>query len=83
MTLYKKASILKNSRVLFGIHGNKYRLIVKIQYEFSHVYIRFIGIYKQHDSIIIKTKSAYDEAPEEIEQLSRQIVSTTVLIITP
>lgn len=49
--LYKKASILKNSRVVFDIHGNKYRLVVKIQYEFGHVYIRFIGTHKQYDKI--------------------------------
>jgi len=49
--LYKNASILKDSRVVFNIHGNKYRLIVKINYHFSAIYIRFIGTHKQYDKI--------------------------------
>lgn len=48
---YKNASILKNSRVVFNIHGNKYRLIVKINYPFSIVYIRFIGTHREYDLI--------------------------------
>ena len=48
---YKSASILKDSRVVFNIHGNKYRLIVKINYDFSVIYIRFVGTHKQYDKI--------------------------------
>ncbi|GAB2789188.1 type II toxin-antitoxin system HigB family toxin [Rhabdobacter roseus] len=40
---YTKASILKNSRVVFNICGNKYRLIVEINYPRQWVFIRFIG----------------------------------------
>ena len=48
---YRSASILQNSRVVFNICGNKYRLIVKINYHFSTVYIRFIGTHKEYDAI--------------------------------
>lgn len=48
---YRSASILKDSRVVFNICGNKYRLIVKINYKFMIVYIRFIGTHKQYDAI--------------------------------
>ena len=48
---YRNASILKDSRVVFNIHGNKYRLIVKINYPYSVVYIRFIGTHRQYDQI--------------------------------
>lgn len=48
---YKSASILKDSRVVFNIHGNKYRLIVKINYDFGVIYIRFVGTHKQYDKI--------------------------------
>ncbi len=48
---YKNASILKDSRVVFNIHGNKYRLIVKINYPYSVVYIRFIDTHKEYDKI--------------------------------
>jgi len=49
--LYKSASILRESRVVFNIHGNKYRVIVKINYLFSTIYIRFVGTHKQYDKI--------------------------------
>jgi len=48
---YKSASILKESRVVFNIHGNKYRLIVKINYDFGYIFIRFVGTHKQYDKI--------------------------------
>ena len=48
---YVKASILKNSRVVFNICGNKYRLIVEINYKRQWVFIRFIGTHKDYDNI--------------------------------
>lgn len=48
---YKSASIVGNNRVVFNMHGNKYRLIVKINYFAKVVYIRFIGTHKQYDKI--------------------------------
>ena len=48
---YKSASILKDSRVVFNIHGNKYRIIIKINYDFAAIYIRFVGTHKQYDKI--------------------------------
>jgi len=48
---YVKASILKNSRVVFNICGNKYRLIVEINYKRQWVFIRFIGTHTDYDNI--------------------------------
>jgi len=48
---YRNASILKDSRVVFNICGNKYRLVVWINYPFKTVYIRFIGTHKEYDAI--------------------------------
>ena len=48
---YKNASILKNNTVVFNIHGNTYRLVVRINYKHRMVYIRFIGTHKQYDDI--------------------------------
>ena len=48
---YTKASILKKSRVIFIICGNKYRLIVEINYKRQWVFIRFIGTHKDYDNI--------------------------------
>ncbi len=48
---YSKASILKNSRVVFNICGNNYRLIVKINYMREWVFIRFVGTHSDYDNI--------------------------------
>jgi mRNA interferase HigB len=48
---YGNASVLKDSRVVFNICGNKYRLIVRINYHYSVVYVRFVGTHKEYDAI--------------------------------
>jgi len=45
------ASILKGGRVVFNICGNKYRLIVEINYERQWNFIRFIGTHTDYDKI--------------------------------
>ena len=45
------ASVLKHGRAVFNIAGNKYRLVVKINYDTAIVYIRFIGTHKEYDDI--------------------------------
>lgn len=46
---YRNATILKGGRVVFNITGNKYRLVVWINYAYGIAYIRFIGTHKQYD----------------------------------
>ena len=48
---YGTASILKGGRVVFNICGNKYRLIVKFEYEKGIGFIRFVGTHKEYDQI--------------------------------
>lgn len=48
---YTSASILKNSKVVFNICGNKYRLIVEINFTRKWVFIRFIGTHNEYDKI--------------------------------
>ena len=45
------ASILKDGRAIFNLAGNKYRLVVRINYPYRVVYIRFIGTHRQYDRI--------------------------------
>ncbi len=52
---YGKASILKDGRVVFNICGNKYRLVVWINYEFLTIYIRFLGTHDEYDEIDAQT----------------------------
>jgi mRNA interferase HigB len=47
----RSASILKDGRVVFNLAGNKYRLVVWINYPYRVVYIRFIGTHRQYDMI--------------------------------
>ncbi|WP_375263746.1 type II toxin-antitoxin system HigB family toxin [Palleronia sp.] len=48
---YRSASILKDSRVVFNICGNKYRIVVKISYANGIVLIRFVGTHGEYDEI--------------------------------
>jgi mRNA interferase HigB len=52
---YGTASILKGGRVVFNIAGNKYRLVVGINYPTQTVFIKFIGTHKQYDQIDAET----------------------------
>lgn len=52
---YSTVSILKNSRVIFNIKGNKYRLVTKINFERQWLFIRFIGTHEQYDQINANT----------------------------
>ncbi|MCB8965434.1 MAG: type II toxin-antitoxin system HigB family toxin [Ardenticatenaceae bacterium] len=48
---YRHASFLANNRVVFNIKGNNYRVVVAIKYEYSIVYIRFVGTHQAYDRI--------------------------------
>lgn len=49
------ASILRDGRVVFNIGGNKYRLVVWINYPYRVIYVRFIGTHAQYDRIDAQT----------------------------
>lgn len=50
-TGYSNASILADNRIVFNIKGNRYRLIVKINYFYQMVWIRFIRTHAEYDEI--------------------------------
>lgn len=52
---YTSASILKDSRIVFNIKGNSYRLIVKFNFERQWAFIRFIGTHAEYDRIDANT----------------------------
>ena len=52
---FATASVLKDGRVVFNLGGNKYRLVVWINYPYRVVYIRFIGTHRQYDAIDAQT----------------------------
>ena len=52
---FRSASILKDWRVVFNLAGNKYRVVVWINYPYRVVYLRFIGTHAQYDRIDAQT----------------------------
>ena len=48
---FNSASLLPGNRVVFNIGGNTYRLVVKIDYPFRIVYVRFVGSHREYDQI--------------------------------
>jgi mRNA interferase HigB len=51
----RNASIVANNRVVFNIAGNKYRVVVKINYPYRVVYVRFVGTHPEYDKIDAET----------------------------
>ena len=52
---YPSASIIGDNRIVFNIKGNSYRLIVKINFDYQMIWIRFIGTHAEYDKINAKT----------------------------
>lgn len=48
---FGSASVLKDGRIVFNICGNKYRIVVWVNYPHRVVYVRFIGTHSQYDRI--------------------------------
>ena len=49
--VYANASIVGQNRVVFNIQGNRYRLVVAINYAYRVCYIRFVGTHQAYDKI--------------------------------
>ena len=56
---FRSASILKNNRVVFNIAGNKYRLVVAIDYRRQACFVKFIGTHKQYEAIDAEVYDGY------------------------
>lgn len=48
---YGNASIVGNDRVVFNIGGNRFRLVVRFDYENRMGFVRFVGTHAEYDSI--------------------------------
>lgn len=56
---YGNASICGNNRVVFNIGGNKYRLVVEMQYRAGIAWVKFIGTHAQYDRIDVENVNEY------------------------
>ena len=52
---YASASICGNNRGVFNIGGNKFRLVVEVQYQAAIVWVKFVGTHAQYDRIDVET----------------------------
>lgn len=53
--VYRNASFVANNRVVFNVKGNHYRLVVVVVYQYSMVYIRFVGTHEEYDRMDVTT----------------------------
>jgi len=49
--IYSSADFLPGNRVVFNIKGNRFRIIVKINYAVGIVSVRFAGTHAEYDRI--------------------------------
>ena len=52
---FVNASILKDSRIVFNIKGNSYRLVAKFNFEKQWLFIKFIGTHAEYNKIDVNT----------------------------
>lgn len=48
-------SVLRNDRFVFNIKGNKYRLVIRVKFRWSMVYVRWVGSHSDYDEIDANT----------------------------
>jgi len=53
--VYGNASIVSDDRVVFNIVGNKYRLVVRIVFDYRTIKIKWFGTHKEYDQVDVNT----------------------------
>ncbi|TAN47050.1 MAG: type II toxin-antitoxin system HigB family toxin [Methylococcaceae bacterium] len=56
---FRNAGICGNNRVVFNIGGNKYRLVVEMQYRAGIAWVKFIGTHERYDKIDVENVHEY------------------------
>lgn len=49
--VYGNASLIADDRVVFNIMGNKYRLVVRIVFDFKAIRVKWFGTHAEYDKI--------------------------------
>lgn len=52
---YGNASIVADDRVVFNIMGNRYRLVIRIVFEYKAIQIKWFGTHAEYDKIDVTT----------------------------
>jgi mRNA interferase HigB len=53
--VYGNVSLVSADRVVFNIMGNKYRLVVRMVFEFKAIQIKWFGTHSEYDKIDVTT----------------------------
>ncbi len=53
--VYGNVSLVSDDRVVFNIMGNKYRLVVRILFEYKAIQIKWFGTHSEYDKIDVAT----------------------------
>lgn len=56
---YPTASTVGRNRVVFNIGGNKYRLVVEMQYRAGIAWVKFVGTHAEYDRINVESVNDY------------------------
>jgi mRNA interferase HigB len=54
-SVYGTASLAGDDRIVFNIMGNKFRLVVRIVFEYKAIQIKWFGTHKEYDKINVST----------------------------
>ncbi|WP_114782879.1 type II toxin-antitoxin system HigB family toxin [Botryobacter ruber] len=55
---YPAADLVGDSRVIFNIKGNHYRLVARVSFKYKNVLIKFVGTHAEYDKIDPETVEA-------------------------
>jgi len=53
--VYPNVSLVGDDRVVFNIMGNKFRLVIRIVFEFKAIQIKWFGSHSDYDKIDVGT----------------------------
>lgn len=53
--VYGNVSLVSDDRVVFNIMGNKYRLVVRMVFEFKSIQVKWFGTHTEYDKIDVST----------------------------
>lgn len=52
--VYVNASLIGDDRIIFNIMGNRFRLLVRISFDFKAIQIKWFGTHSEYDRIDVK-----------------------------
>ena len=53
--VYGNASLVADDRMVFNINGNKYRLVVRIVFDFKTIQVKWLGTHAEYDKTNVTT----------------------------